>query len=776
MKTIFRVASTELKTLFYSPIAWFLIIIFFIQAGIPYISTLESLARDQDAGLKLNISFIDVIFFGNRSVFSSVMQNLYLYLPLLTMGLISRETSSGTIRLLYSSPIHVRDIVLGKFLSMMVMCLLLVAVVGIFIVSSYFTVQSPDTGQLLSSLLGLYLLLLSYAAIGLFMSSLTNYQVVAAVCTFVVVWVLQYVGGLWQGVAFVRSLTYFLSISGRTGKMLEGLITSKDLIYFILIIYLFLGLAVYKLRAGMESTPAVVRVGRYALLFASVLTIGYVSSIPQLVAYFDVTRDQKNTITPAGQRIIAELGDAPLEVTGYANMLDQFFEFGSPDAYNSNLAKWEPYMRFKHNIVLKNVMYYDTINQTNNMMRWYPGKNLGQVAKQVADSRDLPLSELKKPAEIRKIIDLSDEPGWYTMQLKYKDRTTFLRVFPDNERWPSETEVSAAFKRLLQAKMPKIVFVTGQLERRIDKMGDREYRMIANLKSFRHSLLNQGFDVDTVSLETDVIPPGIAALVLADPRTVLSPAAMGKLQQYIDQGGNLLIAGEPGKQYIINPLIKQFGVQLMDGTIIYRSKDLQPELAVPHAAEGTPELYPGLEHSEHEKAVVTMPTATALSYAGQAANGTKNEGTNDLTIKPLLMTDSAKSWLKKGRVVTDSAAIEYMAKEGDERKDLPTAVSLTRKINHRQQRIVIAGDADFMANTEQQRFNVRSINFAFNTGLFSWLSNGEFPVYSSRPPAIDIKVLVTKDQVKMHRIFYLWVLPGILLVFGTILLLRRKRK
>ncbi|MDO6431681.1 Gldg family protein [Flavitalea sp. BT771] len=766
MKTIFRVASTELKTLFYSPIAWFLIIIFFIQAGIPYLSNLESLARDQDSGLKLNISFMETIFYGNRGVFGSVMQNLYLYLPLLTMGLISRETSSGTIRLLYSSPISVRDIVLGKFLSMMVMCLLLTAVVGVFIVSGYFTVQSPDMGQLLSGLLGLYLLLCAYAAIGLFMSSLTNYQVVAAVCTFVIVWVLEYVGGLWQGVAFVRSLTYFLSISGRTGKMLGGLITSKDVIYFILIIYLFLALAVYKLRAGMESTPVAVKVGRYALLVSFVLMVGYVSSIPQLVVYSDVTRNQKNTITPAGQRIIAELGDEPLEVTGYANMLGQYFELGSPDAYNSNLAKWEPYMRFKHNIVLKNMMYYDTIGGANNMMRWYPGKSLEQVAKQVSDSRDLGLSELKKPAEIRKIIDLSDEPGWYTMQLKYKGRKTFLRVFPDNERWPTETEVSAAFKRLLQTKMPKIIFVTGQLERSIDKMGDREYRMVANLKSFRYSLLNQGFDVDTVSLETGVIPPGIAALVLADPRTVLSPAATGKLQQYIDQGGNLLIAGEPGKQSIINPLIRQFGVQLMDGTIVYRSKDLQPELAIPHAAEGAPELYPGLQHSYHEEAVVSMPTATALAYTDAGR----------FTVKPLLVTDSSISWLKKGKLVTDSAAIEYMAEEGDVRKDLPTAVSLTRQINGRQQRIVIAGDADFMANIEQQRFNMRTINFEFNTGVFSWLSYGEFPVFSSRPAPIDTRVLVTKGQVKVHRIFYLWVLPGIMLVFGVILLLRRKRK
>ncbi|RXK86794.1 Gldg family protein [Filimonas effusa] len=767
MKTIIRIANTELKTLFYSPIAWFLIIIFLIQVGIPYTSILESLARDQEAGNRLNISFIEVIFYGRQGVFGSVMQNLYLYMPLLTMGLISRETSSGTIRLLYSSPIHVREIVLGKFLSIMVMCLMLVAVVGIFIFTTYFTIASPDTGLLLSSLLGLYLLLCAYAAIGLFMSSLTNYQVVAAVCTFVIIWVLYYVGNLWQGIAVVRNLTYFLSIAGRTNKMMNGLITTRDLLYFLLIIYMFIAITVYKLRSGMESKPAIVKTGRYLLIVAVTLVVGYISSIPSMIGYLDLSRDKKNTITPATQKVIAELGDAPLEVNAYTNLLDQFYEMGSPESYNSNLARWEPYMRFKHNIKLNNTLYYDTINSSSgNMMRWYPGKTLDQIAAQVAESKDMKTADFKKPDEIRKIIDLSKEPAWYTMQLKYKNRTTFLRVFPDNMRWPSETEVSAALKRLVSASMPKIVFVTGDYERDIHKLGDREYRMVTNLKSFRNSLLNQGFDVDTVALDKNDIPANITALVLADPRIALSATATQKLQHYIDKGGNLLIAGEPGKQEMINPLIKQFGVQLMDGILVYQSKDLQPDLATPFAAEGAPELYPALLHSHHDSAVVTMPDATALSISGSSG----------YTVKPLLQTDPNKSWLKKGKLVTDSAAVEFAPLEGDERSVFTTAASLTRKVNNKEQRIVIAGDADFLANKEQQRFNVRSINFLFNTAVFSWLSYGEFPIFTSRPSAIDTRVLVSKEQVKMLRTACLWILPGVLVLFGTVLLLRRKRK
>lgn len=766
MKTILRVAKTELKTLFYSPIAWFLIIIFLVQCSITFIAGLDSIARMQDAGAKFSFSLIGSIFYGARGVLGAVTQNLYLYLPLLTMGLISRETSSGTIRLLYSSPIHVRDIVLGKFLSMMVMNLLLTAILGFFVASSYLLVQSPDTGMLLSSLLGLYLLLCAYAAIGLFMSCLTHYQVVAAVCTFVTIWVLYSIGNLWQSVAFVRNLTYFLSISGRTGNMMQGLITSKDVIYFIVIVYLFLGLSIYKLKAGMESKPAMVRAGRYLFVAVVTLVIGYVSSLPQLVAYFDASRDERNTITPGAQKILKELGDAPLEVNAYTNLLGGFFYFGSPDSYNRNLSKWEPYMRFKHNIQLKNTLYYDTLNQQSDMKKFYPGKTFDQMVKQIADSKDMELSEFKTPAEIRKIIDLSEEPDWYTMQLKYKGRTTFLRVFNDNMQWPSETEVSAALKRLLQAKMPKIVFATGNLERNIYKLGDREYRALTNLKSFRNSLLNQGFDVDTLALETQPIPAGIAALVVADPKVALSPAITMKLQQYVDGGGNLVVAGEPGKQALLNPFLQQFGVQLLDGSIVQQSKDLQPELATPYATENAAALYPPMEHAHHDSARVSMPDAAALAYTD----------TGLYTIKPLLVTNPRIGWLKKGKLVKDSAAIEFMPQEGDERKAFPLAVSLTRKINGKEQRIVIAGDADFMSNTELQRFNLRTANFAFTTGLFSWLSYGEFPIDSSRPPVKDIKVFVTKDQVKWLRILYLWVLPGILLAFGTILLIRRKRK
>ena len=766
MKTIIRIAKTELKLLFYSPIAWFLIIIFMVQCGLVFVKGVEGMVQVQEGGYKIPFSIIAQIFSGANGVFSTVMGNLYLYLPLLTMGLISREISSGTIKLLYSSPIRVSDIVLGKFTAMMVMSIVMVSIVSLYIILSCFFVKSPDVGMLMSGVLGLFLLLCAYSAIGLFMSSLTTYQIVAAVCTFVTFGILYNVSGLWKGIPFLRDVTYFLSVAGRTDWMLAGLITSNGIIYFFAIIFLFVSLTIYKLKSGMETTAASAKVLRYSLIVITTIAIGYISSIPQLIIYFDVTANKTNTLKPSTQQIIRELGDEPLEVTGYMNLFGGFMEDGNPESYQKNINQWLPYVRFKHNIELKTVMYYDTLAQGGGVMNGNKGKTLAQVAAKVAENLNLNLDDFKTPEEIRKNIDLSKEPNFYIMQLKYKGRKTFLRVFPDNEHWPSETEVSAALKRLLQAKMPRILFATGELERNINKIGDREYQALTNLKTFRSSLSNQGFDVDTIALSSTAVPQGISALVIADPKVALNSSAFKNLQTYIDNGGNLMLSGEPGKQSILNPILQQMGVQFMQGTIVQQSKQLQPDLAAPFLTGAAAGMFLPLGKVHQDSVVVSMPSAGALSV--------ENHG--DFIINPLLVTDPAKSWLKRDKFLNDSAVVEFEPAKGDLKKSLPLALSLRRNVKGKDQRIIVLSDADLMSNAELNRFNMRTANFVFNTGLFSWLSYGAFPISSFRPSPQDTVLFLAKDQVKIIRIILLWVIPGILLACGSLILIRRKRK
>ncbi len=95
----------------------------------------------------------------------------------------------------------------------------------------------------------------TYTAIGLFMSSLTTYQIVSAIGTFILVFVLDRIGGLWQQYDFIRDLTYFLSMSGRTNKMLAGLITTNDVVYFVLVVTMFLSFTYFKLAGTREIKP-----------------------------------------------------------------------------------------------------------------------------------------------------------------------------------------------------------------------------------------------------------------------------------------------------------------------------------------------------------------------------------------------------------------------------------------------------------------------------------------------------------------------------------------
>jgi ABC-2 type transport system permease protein len=597
------------------------------------------------------------------------------------------------------------------------------------------------------------------------MSCLTTYQVVAAVSTFVMIGILSYIGTLWQGIDFVRDLTYFLSLSGRTEHMLVGLITTKDVIYFLIIVYIFLGLSIYKLKAGRESKSALVKAGRYAVIVVSALGIGYISSRPALVGYYDATANQTRTLSVNAQRIVKEL-EEPLEVTVYNNLLGRFSYYGLPEFRNNDLSRWEPYTRFKSDISFKYVNYYDSVFDDKWFYKQYPGKTLKEMADMNAKNFNLNVAMFKTPEEIHKMIDLRPESNRYVAQLKYKGRTTFLRVFDDQQIFPGETEVSAAFKRLLLAKLPKIAFLTGDLERNINKIGEREYKAMTTQASFRYALVNQGFDVDTLSLETQEIPANISTLVIADPKTVLSAATLSKIRQYIDQGGNLLIAGEPGKQSLLNPLLEQLGVQLTDGVIVQPSKELSPELVLTELTATAAGFSKPAAKSFRDSIKISMPGATGLTYTPEGA----------FQVKTLLTSDGQLSWLKKGKLVVDSADIVYSAASGDEKKSAPTAVSLTRKVNGKEQRIVVTGDADFLSNAELSRYNVKVANFVFNTALFSWLSYGEFPIDTSRPDAKDNRVKVTSDQVDLLKILFIWILPGLLLIFGTILLIRRKRK
>lgn len=781
MRIITRIAKNELRYLFYSPVAWFLAIVMLVMCAAYYTNLMYIIAKigamtdrvNPSAALENIDSNTYNIYSGPIGFFVKALNQLYLFVPLLTMAVISREFNSGTIKLLYSSPIKLRQIVLGKYLGLMAFCFMLILIAAIFIVVGYFNIPSLDLPPLLSGLLALYLLLCALTAIGFFMSSLTHYQIISAIASFTLLFILAKIGGLWQKHEFVRDITWFLSISGRTEKMIHGLITSKDIMYYLLIIFMFIGFTYLKLNDGLEKRPWYMKTVRYLAIVLISLSVGYLSSRPAATAYLDTTAQQLNSAHPNTQEIIRSLNEGPLEVTLYVNIFDRNPEasrYGFPERRNLYLDDyWEFYQRFKPDIHFRYEYYYALNPGDSSLYKRFPGKSLQQIAGLMAKIAQIDSTLLRSPEQMPNKAELASENYTLYIKLRYQDRTAILRPAFTATRWPNQQTVNAALCRLQNIPIPKVYFLTGQLERSIYKRGEREFFAHTISKENRQSLINLGFDADSLNLSQRDIPASTSVLVVADPRMVFPDTVLTKLQQYIRSGGNMLILGEPGKQHVLNPLLRETGIQLMDGQLVQIHKHATPDKIVGELTKEASDLA-GEDRFRYQKHLLALGIKKEnIHYASVGVAPLSVTEKKDFDIRPLVLTQPGKAWLKAGKLVADSSAPIFNEQEGDKKENnFPVAMQLTRMINQKEQRIIVAGDADIMSALREIETLTRA--------SYSWTTYNKFPVYTPVPYAKDNKYNITVTLASVQKTIFIWIVPALILITGTVILLRRKRK
>ena len=771
MKIIFKIARAELRTLFFSPIAWVVIVVFFVISGMQFVSPLMDGARIQEiektnspgwngftGPLTLNM------FLGTLG---QCLKYLYLFVPLITMGTINREETSGTMKLLSSSPVRIREIVLGKYLGLQGFNLALMSAVGLLLFTGYLTIQNAEPLWLWSIMLGLLLVSSTYMAIGLFISCLTNYQIVAGIITFLAFFVLEVAGGFFQHYDFIRDLTWFLQISGRTETMIAGLITTKDLFYFLLIISLFLGLAMIRLKSKHESKKWTVPAGRNLALIALVLLLGYVSSRPGYIGYLDVTRNKLNTIDPATQAVLKELDGSPVTVTLYTNLLGANLSFGVPGARNVYIQSfWSKYIRFYPNIQLKYEYYYDIPKGDSMLYKAFKNKSIHHIAKQMARMSKNDLDLFQKPGEINKQVDLSREPMRLVMELEYKGKKALLRTF-DFIIWPPEPVVSASLMKLTRNQQPEVKFTTGHYERSPWRNGEREYGSHTNNTLQTTAMINNGMIADTVSFLQGGLTDKPKFLVVADPKSALEKSEQDSILRYIEEGGNAIFYAEPGKQQMLNPVLNKMGVNVENGRILFKKKENEnPDWVqgfMTKAGALMAKEQAMLNYQKNSDAIIIS------SFSGAAVINYSD--TNGFVIEPIFtMPGNKNAWIEKGYFREDSAASVFEPEKGDLQQDeYVLGIKMTRKLNNREQRIVVMGDADFMSPGY-------SNGGAIGLGLYSWLADNEYPVYTRGIEHKDKFLTIGRSTGKLLWYVFVYAIPGLLLITGTILLIRRKRK
>ncbi|HMI03994.1 MAG TPA: Gldg family protein [Pedobacter sp.] len=763
MKVIYKIAKAELQVLFYSPVAWLVLVIFTFQSALLYTDIFSNLVRAQAMGRELNSATLG-IFSGPFGFYSMISKYLFLYVPLLTMGVMSREYNHGSIKLLLSSPITSGQVILGKYLSLMIYGLALTAITAIFAVFTISTLNMVDTPVVLTGLLGVYLLICAYAAIGLFMSSITSYTVVSAMGTLAILAFLGYVNGVAQDIPMVRDITYWLSISGRTETFFSGMLTVEDILYFLLVTGLFLGFAILRLQLSKQKNSFAVAASRYAFVFLLAAIVGYVSTIPKMMVVFDVTRNKTNTLAKSSQEVIKRLGDSKLTISTFTNMLAQDFFLALPIGQKVDIDRYKRYLRFKPDIKVNYYYYYHKAENPFLDKRYpdLPDKQRYDSLKRINDWKFTagPYEGLEKKADLE-----SEDFHFVSLLESDNGQKTFLRVFDDLMRYPSETEITAAIKRMTM-KLPVVGFLNGHGERSSNSMNERGYKRFAQDKRFRYALVNQGFDFKDVTLDKD-IPNGIRILIVAEPRKPLSAKELGHLQQYINRGGNLILSGEPGQIANVNPIADFIGVQFLTGVLVNPLPDFTPDLMMMRPTPEARKFSYYLERQGENNLPLTMPGAAALDYKTDKG----------FDVLPLFRTDST-SWseLKTTNFIDDSLTCD--PKIGEIKKSYPTVLALSRKVNGKEQKIMVTGDSDWLSNGElsMSRPRIMSSNYSLINAAFDWLSDGEVPIDTRRDPSLDTSLSIGEDAWAVFVYIFKWGLPIALIITSLIIWIRRRGK
>ena len=242
---ILTIASRELKNLFLSPLAWAIMAVLQLILAYLFLSQLDTfmLLQPRLAGIEGAPGVTDIVV---APLLQTTGFLLLLVAPAITMRVFSDERRNRTLSLLLSAPVSMTDIVLGKFLGVTLFFLVLLVLLAAMPLALY-AGTTLDAGKLAAGLLGLALLLSAIAAIGVFMSSLTEQPVVAAISTLgllLMLWIIDWSG---DGAGGVTDLLPYLSLKTHFESFLKGLFSTADVAYYLLLIATFLLLGIRRL-------------------------------------------------------------------------------------------------------------------------------------------------------------------------------------------------------------------------------------------------------------------------------------------------------------------------------------------------------------------------------------------------------------------------------------------------------------------------------------------------------------------------------------------------
>lgn len=668
------------------------------------------------------------MFYGDPNisgVLASIMFLFIITIPILTMGILAEDRKHKTDQLILTAPVTVGKIVLGKYLALLTVFAIPAMVIGFtpIILSFYGTFQM---GVSYTALLGFLLYGAMALAIGLFLSSLTESIIIAAILTFVIL----FLGYMMSGICSIISqtgniLTKILSafdMFGRYQEMLSGSLYIPSVVYFITITVFMLICTMQSIQKRRYSASGKgIKIGAYSLkliivsITLTILVNVLVYKLPENMITVDVTSNKLFTITKYTKEYVSALeDDVKIYVLENEDNKDR-----NLDKMLQKIGNLSEHITITYVDPTANPLFYTNYSDTS------PSRN----------------SLIVVGPERSRVVDYENI---YTYEFDYMTYEYQITGYD------GEGQIVSSLAYVTTDDMPKIYLIAGHNELDLEE-------------KFIDAVQKENIEKENLSLLTvSEIPEDAKAIIINAPITDFSSDDTDKVIAYLEKGGNAIIIPTWTDVEMMNfeRILDYYGVSLVDGMIVEGDMGM-------YYNEDPYMLFPQIYYDEITDciydAVVFVPYAQGLKFDDEA---------EDIYYQPLLETsDSSYSKAYSNMEINTG----FNKSEGDIDGPFVIAVKAEKVIGND-----VVSKVVFAASENMFSENADSIVSGNNVKLFSSILSSLVEHESS--VSIPVKyydasalTFTTRDVVVVGAISIL-IIPICCLVIGFVVWLRRRKR
>lgn len=653
---------------------------------------------------------------------SSVTFLFLIAIPVLCMKILAEERHQKTDQLILTSPVSVTGIVLGKFLALATIFAIPVGLVSLYpVVMSFF--GTVDIGKSYLAVFGFLLYGLASIAVCVFISSLTESQVIAAVVSFGVLFFGYIVNGLCSMISSTGNLfTRFLSVfdmSERFSNLLNGSFHLTSVLYYLSVIVLALILTVQSIqKRRYQLSRKTLSLGTYSssvvvLSLAVIVVLNLlVAQLPEKYTVFDVTSDQLYSLTTETKEIADGITD-DIQIYVLAN------EDNADTTLDETLKKYEGL-----NSHIK-VSYVDPAVNPKFYLQYTDGS---------VSSNSLIVESGKRS----RVIDYSDI---YEYSYDYTNYTQSVTGYD------GEGQLTSALAYVTSDEMPKIYLLEGHGESSFDS-------------TFSNAIEKENLDYETINLmDYDEVPEDASCVVINAPTSDFSADDTEKMLSYMEKGGDIFFVscytGEAHEN--IDRLLDYYGVNAKEGLIIETDRG--------HYYQDPFYILPEISYDDITSGIYNNGSYAFAPYA----QGITIEEKEDVTIAELL-SSSGNSYLRNDISGVDS----YEKQDSDEDGPFLIGVKCEKSAGEEISTAIIYTSSNMFTNDANMIVSGTNVKlFTASLGTFaSHETSVSIPVKSMEADYLT----VPQGTIMIIALVTVVLLPVLFIVGGFIVWFRRRKK